>query len=45
MRGEVLVGPERRRRWREDEKARIIEESLRPGAQVANIARRTAASS
>jgi transposase len=40
MRGEVLVGPERRRRWSEDEKARIIEESLRPGAQVANIARR-----
>ena len=39
MRGEVLVGPERRRRWSEDEKARIIEESLRPGAQVADIAR------
>lgn len=40
MRGEVLVGPERRRRWSEDEKARIIEESLRSGAQVADIARR-----
>lgn len=40
MRGEVLVGPERRRRWSEDEKARIIGESLRPGAQVADIARR-----
>src|SRR5688572_31149154 len=40
MRGEVLVGPERRRRWSEDEKARIIEESLRPGAQVTDIARR-----
>ena len=40
MRGEVLVGPERRRRWSEDEKARIIDESLRPGAQVADIARR-----
>jgi transposase len=39
MRGEVLVGPERRRRWSEDEKARIIEESLRPGAQVTDIAR------
>jgi transposase len=39
MRGEVL-GPERRRRWSEDEKARIIEESLRPGAHVTNIARR-----
>jgi transposase len=40
MRGEVLVGPERRRRWSEDEKARVIEESLRPGAQVTDIARR-----
>jgi transposase len=40
MRGEILVGPERRRRWSDDEKARIIEESLRPGAQVADIARR-----
>jgi transposase len=40
MRGEVLVGPERRRRWSEDEKARIIDESLRPGAQVTDIARR-----
>src|SRR5688572_22589494 len=40
MRGEVLVGPERRRRWSEDEKARIIVESLQPGAQVAEIARR-----
>ena len=39
MRGDVLVGPERRRRWSEDEKARIIEESLRPGAQVADIVR------
>ena len=40
MRGEVLVGPERPRRWSEDEKARIVEESLRLGAQVADIARR-----
>jgi transposase len=40
MRGEVLVGPERRRRWSEGEKSRIIEESLRPGAQVTDIARR-----
>ena len=39
MRGEVL-GPERRRRWSEDEKAQIIEESLRPGTQVTEIARR-----
>lgn len=40
MRGEILVGPERRRRWSDDEKARIIEESLRPGVQVTDIARR-----
>jgi len=40
MRGEVLVGPERRRRWSGDEKARIVEESLRSGTQVAEIARR-----
>ena len=40
MRGEVLVGPERRRRWSEDEKARIIEESLQPSAEVADVARR-----
>jgi transposase-like protein len=40
MRGEVVVGPERRRRWSEDEKVRIIEESRRPGAQVTDIARR-----
>ena len=44
MRGEVLVGPGRRRQRREDEKARIIEESLRPGAQVGDIARRHGAS-
>jgi transposase-like protein len=37
-RGEVL-GPERRRQWSEGEKARIIEESLRPDAQGSDIAR------
>jgi transposase len=40
MRGEVLVGPERRRRWSEDEKSRIVEASIRPGVQVADVARR-----
>jgi transposase len=40
MWGEVLVGPERRRRWSEDEKARIIAESFQPGVQVTEIARR-----
>lgn len=39
MRSEVLVGPERRRRWSEDEKARIVGESLQPGVQVADVAR------
>jgi transposase len=36
----VLSGPERRRRWGSSEKASIIEESLRPGAVVAAVARR-----
>lgn len=29
-----------RRRWREDEGARIVEESLKPGARVSEVARR-----
>ena len=36
----VLSGPERRRRWASSEKARIVEESLRPGAVVTAVARR-----
>jgi transposase len=36
----VLPGPERRRRWTSAEKARIVEESLAPGASVAEVARR-----
>jgi transposase len=36
----VLSGPERRRRWSSSEKARIVEESLRPGAVVAAVAQR-----
>jgi transposase len=40
MRVEVLGGIERRRRWSVDEKMRIIEETLAPGAVVAEIARR-----
>ena len=36
----VLSGPERRRRWTASEKARIVEESLAPGALVAVVARR-----
>jgi transposase len=37
---EVLTGPERRRRWSGEDKARIVEESLVPGARVADVARR-----
>ena len=36
----VLSGPERRRRWSSSEKARIVEESLAPGAIVAVVAQR-----
>jgi transposase len=36
----LLSGPERRRRWAASEKARIVEESLRPGVNVAAVARR-----
>ena len=42
MRVEVLSGVERRRQWSDDEKARIIEETLVPGARVAEVARRNA---
>src|SRR5471030_1328113 len=37
---EVLTGPGRRRRWSADQKARIIAETLEPGARVAEVARR-----
>src|SRR6185503_6035228 len=40
MRVEVLGGLERRRRWSQDDKARIVEETLAPGAKVAAVARR-----
>jgi transposase len=39
MDGKVL-GIERRRRWSKDEKARIVEETLAPGAVVSEVARR-----
>src|ERR1700733_12347649 len=39
-RGEVLTGPGRRRRWSADEKARIVAETLVPGARVSEVARR-----
>ena len=37
---EMLTGPARRRRWSEAEKARIVAETLVPGAVVSAIARR-----
>ena len=37
---EILNGVERRRRWSEDEKARIIEESFTAGAKVSDVARK-----
>src|SRR5438045_1804417 len=37
---EVLTGPGRRRRWSAEEKARIVAETLEPGARVSEIARR-----
>ena len=40
MKAEILVGPERRRRWSAEEKARIVAEATVPDARVADIARR-----
>ena len=40
MRVEVLGGLERRRRWSQDDKVRIVEETLAPGAKVMEVARR-----
>ena len=40
MKAEILVGPERRRRWSGEEKARIVAEATAPDARVADLARR-----
>ena len=40
MRVEVLDGVERRRRWSNDEKMRVVEETLALGAKVSEVARR-----
>ena len=37
---EVLTGPARRRRWSAEDKARIVAETLVPGACVSEVARR-----
>lgn len=40
VRSEVLSGPERRRRWSAEEKARIVAELDAPGVRGADVARR-----
>lgn len=35
----VMTGPERRRRWGDDERQRIMEAAFAPGAVVAKVAR------
>ena len=37
---EVITGPERRRRWTDEQKQAIVAETLEPGAVVAEVARR-----
>lgn len=37
---EVLTGPGRRLKWSDEDKARIVAETLEPGAVVAEVARR-----
>lgn len=37
---EVLTGPGRRRKWSDDDKARIVAETSQPGAVVCEVARR-----
>ena len=37
---EVMSGPERRRRWSEDQKRAIVAEAFAPGASVREVARR-----
>jgi transposase len=37
---ELRVRHERHRRWRPDEKLRIVQETLRPGSVIADVARR-----
>ena len=37
---EVLTGPGRRRKWSDDDKARIVAEAAQPGVVVSEVARR-----
>jgi transposase len=36
---EIITGPERRRRWSEEEKLQLVEEACRPGNSVSQVAR------
>lgn len=36
----VITGPERRRRWRSDEKLAVVADAFSPGAVVTDVARR-----
>lgn len=35
----ILAGPERRRRWSDEQRERILADALRPGARVCDVAR------
>jgi len=37
---EIVAGKERRRRWSDEERRRLVAEAFRPGAIVAHVARR-----
>ncbi len=37
---EIITGVERRRRWRVEDKLRIVAEAERPGARFVEVARR-----
>src|SRR4051812_11490039 len=45
VRGEVLTGPERRRRWSVEEKLRVLAQSVAPGSSVMLVCRMHAISS
>jgi transposase len=36
---EIITGPERRRRWSDEEKLRLVAEACRPGSSVSQVAR------
>jgi transposase len=36
---EIITGPERRRRWSNEEKLQLVEEACRPGHSVSQVAR------